>query len=146
MATERELRTLCFDFDGVINSYKSGWNANDVTDLPDKPVWHTFKMMHLYVQHNFILAVFSGRSQIPRGIGAMQDYIGYWDDIYRENVDLFVDDSKRQNLSPIIDSMFFPENKPGALIYFDDKGFRFNGKNLPSIEELLQLSIPWHKE
>ena len=120
-------KTICIDFDGVIHSYISGWQGADV--IPDPPVEGAIEALYLY-NHYFHVAIYSSRSGQEGGIQAMRAYIDKHDN---QNYDY-----------RIVDKLQFPETKPPAMIYIDDRGFRFEGV-FPSVEELEDLFTTWNK-
>lgn len=118
---------LCLDFDGVIHRYNSGWLGPAV--IPDDPVPGAFQFI-LDAQRLFTVAIFSGRSQYPEGRAAMQ----LW---FRKH-------AQAGGYAPTDFELEWPDNKPGAHMYVDDRGFRFNG-HWPTPEELAAMQ-PWHLE
>lgn len=111
---------LCLDFDGVLNSYTSGWSGHD--SIPDPPVPGAIEFLHKAVEH-FEIRIFSARSRDPLGRVAMYEWLKKY------GADLPV--------------KCFPEYKPAAFITIDDRAITFTGQ-FPSIEELLEFK-PWWK-
>lgn len=107
------------DFDGVCNSYKSGFTRED--DLPDPPVDGAPEKMNEYAEH-FSPHIFSARAINERAVKAIQKYLKKW------------------GFPP---HMPVSNRKPHGKIYIDDRGFQFNGV-FPSIEYIRTFQ-PWYK-
>lgn len=111
---------LALDFDGVLNSYKSGFGAADV--LPDPPVEGSVEACYEYAEE-FSLHVHSARCIDEASVRAVQRYLRDWG--YPEGMRV----GRGQ--------------KPQAKVYIDDRGFQFNGK-FPSVDYLVGFK-PWYE-
>lgn len=120
-------KTICVDFDGVINSYTSGWTWRDASGpIPDHPVEGAFPWLIEIIRH-FKVCIYSSRSKVPRGI--------YWMKCW------FI----REGFPPgLLESMEFPSQKPAAHLTIDDRAFRFDGV-FPTADEINNFK-PWHKK
>ena len=116
-------RTLCIDFDGVLHSYTSPWAGADV--IPDAPVPGAFPFLAAAVLR-FRVAVFSARSHQPGGIDAMRRWF-----------------AAHALPDYALDALEFPTEKPQAIVYIDDRGWRFDG-TWPSLDELAAFQ-PWNR-
>jgi len=102
--------TIVLDFDGVINSYTSGWQLgagpmrHAEAWLPDAPTEYAQGAIAKLREH-FTVIVQSTRARTPAG---------------REAMDLWL---KRYGIE--VDGL--TDEKPPALLYVDDRGFRFTG-------------------
>lgn len=93
---------LCFDFDGVIHSFVSGWIEADV--IPDEPVEGIKDLLaRLALTNKYMILVFSSRCGYESGVQAIEDYLRKWN-IHYDKV---------------------CERKPNAAVYIDDLGYRF---------------------
>jgi len=99
---ERSRKTICLDFDGVIHSYKSGWQGEDV--IPDPPI-HKVDVAIRQLRKNYRVVVYSARCRNPEGVAAIQR----WLDKHHIQVD---------------DVCF---HKPPAFVYVDDRAVPFSG-------------------
>jgi hypothetical protein len=137
-------RLICVDFDRVIHSDESspadwykpvGNNGDwDATLTPDPPVkdirtgessilW----MKKILAGNDFNIAIFSCRNTMPGGITAIQGWL------------------LRQGMSvEDIAEIEFPQKKPVAHLYIDDRAFRFEGW-FPTIEEMKAMKS-WNKK
>ena len=122
-AVEAQRRTLCVDFDGVLHSYTSPWAGADV--IPDAPVPGAFPFLAAAVLR-FRVAVFSARSHQPGGIDAMRQWF-----------------AAHALPDYALDALEFPTEKPQAIVYIDDRGWRFDG-TWPSLDELAAFQ-PWNR-
>ena len=123
---------LCLDFDGVIHSYKSGWQGADV--VPDPPTEGAIDFIREAVDA-FRVAIFSSRTNQPMGVEAMQ----FW---LRSQ---FYKVEEREVADPILDQIEWPREKPPALITIDDRALTFSGNwNDYPIAKLLDFK-PWNK-
>ncbi len=95
-------RTVCLDFDGVIHSYRSGWQGETV--IPDPPL-HRVDEAIAQLRKNFRVVVYSARCRIPAGVQAIRDWLA------RHQIE--VDD--------------VCEHKPPAFVYVDDRAVPFTG-------------------
>ncbi len=99
----KEQETICFDFDGVINSYASGWLG--AKNIPDPPVEGCREAIKEIRDKGYRVIVQSVRATDEDGWIAISDYL---------------------NLHDIkVDGIC--GEKPVARLYIDDRGFRFNG-------------------
>lgn len=114
---------ISLDFDGVCNSYKSGFVAID--DIPDPPVTGSLEFIRKALDDGFKVYIFSTRNRDDQGKRA----------IYKWFVEHGLEDSYLNQLS-------FPEEKPIAKVYIDDRAWEFNGE-FPELEEIDQFR-PWH--
>jgi hypothetical protein len=119
-------KLFCFDFDGVIHSYTSGWNG--ISNLPDLPVVGSKAFLEtLVLTKNAKVVIYSCRNRYLRGRRAMKKYL-----------------VEQVGLSPVIANQIkFPWFKPVAVAYIDDRGFLFEGR-FPAIETLLNFK-PWNQ-
>lgn len=116
------MRTICIDFDGVIHSYTSGWQGHE--NIPDPPVPGALDFIRAAQSIGGVEVVIqSTRAAKPEGLFAIEKYL------HENGLDP----------RPVITA-----EKPPALIYIDDRGFRFEG-TWPAIEDLLAMQ-PWNKE
>jgi hypothetical protein len=132
---------LCFDFDGVIHSYTSGWQHADF--IPDPPVPGAFIFMLAALEH-FDVKIFSSRSHQEGGIRAMMVWVEYW-----ARKELPNDEESKYAANQIINGIAwrkeaFPKEKPPAFVTLDDRALTFDGV-WPDIETLKQFK-PWNKK
>jgi len=117
---------LCLDFDGVIHSYKSGWQG--ATVIPDPPVPGVFEWMEAALVY-FDIHIFSSRSDTAEGRLAIQDYIG------------------RHAKGTLASRLIYAESKPHAFLSIDDRAIQFSGRwsDLQYDPEKLRKFEPWYK-
>lgn len=96
-------KTVVFDFDGVINSYKSGWKGPTI--IPDEPVEGIKEVIAKLRELNYEVVVVSTRCAAPKGIRAIYAYLNK----YGIEVDKVL------------------KEKPPAAVYIDDRAICFNG-------------------
>ncbi len=133
---------LCLDFDGVINSYKSGWIEHDF--IPDPPVPGVMQFLAEAIKH-FDVKIYSSRSnsKYTGGVRAMMMYIQYW--AKRELPNTEPDYTANAVINAICyNKEAWPQEKPPAFVTIDDRALTFNGV-FPSIEEIQNFK-PWNKK
>ena len=96
-------KTVVFDFDGVIHSYKSGWQGAGV--IPDPVVPGISDAIDDLRIDGYRVVVVSTRCSSPEGLMAVTDYLA-------------------QN-KIIVDDVL--AEKPPAICYIDDRAIRFDG-------------------
>ena len=129
---------LCLDFDGVINSYISGWRGADF--IPDPPVDGAMAFLVEAVNH-FEVVIFSSRSHQEGGITAMKNWVDFWLD-KEFGWDKGADVVARANV--VRNNVTYPLEKPAAFVTIDDRAIQFDG-TWPSFDELRDFK-PWNKK
>lgn len=94
---------ICFDFDGVIHSYTSGWQGNNVAE--DPPVPGIIEVMQKVEQWGFRIYICSSRCLTSTGLETVQNYCDKYGVPYYD-------------ITPY---------KPAAKIYVDDRAICFDG-------------------
>ena len=121
--TKTDKGSVAIDFDGVINSYKSGFVAVD--NIPDPPVPGVFERIYEYLDHGFKVHIFSTRNESAAGVLAI---LGWLD---------------KHGMPPDrLSQLHISSSKPIAKLYIDDRGYQFTGE-LPSVEYIENFK-PWH--
>jgi len=114
--------TIAVDCDGVLHSYVSGWQGADV--LPDEPVPGAIAWLER-VTKDFEVAIHSTRCRSVGGRWAIEGWL------------------REHGLSDeALSHVHYPPYKPAALIYVDDRGYRFDGRNFPSVDAIWAAK-PW---
>lgn len=104
-------KTVVFDFDGVIHSYKSGWKgATIITDEPVEGIKETIDTL----REDFKVVIVSTRCFQEGGIAAINAWL--------EKYKIVVDDVLGE--------------KPPAIVYVDDRAICFNGKTEGLVNEI----------
>ena len=111
---------VCFDFDGVIHSYVSGFLGDEV--IPDAPVPGIREVIDQLHDAGYTVVVLSSRSASREGRQAMWDWFRKW------NLD--------------IDEIY--ATKPPARCYIDDRAVRFDG-DTSKLFETIDNFEPWWK-
>ncbi len=115
--------TVAVDFDGVLHSYSSPW-VNHWT-IPDPPVEGAIEWLH-EVAKKFDIVVHTTRGATPEGVAAVRRWLtrhGFDDGLVRAVTD----------------------RKIAALVYIDDRGFRFGGPGtFPTVQQIHDMR-PWNK-
>jgi hypothetical protein len=127
--------TISVDFDGVLHAYTSGWKGASV--IPDGPVpgaiqWLCDLADPLRGEDAMRIVVCSARARRPWGWWAVRAWL------------------KREILAckgsgwghDIFDSISVTAIKPAAIVYVDDRAWRFDGRTFPSAEQL-RAHRPW---
>lgn len=130
---------ICVDFDGVINSYKSGWEGIDVISDDPVPGAIEWLMQHLPTPEPICamaepykgpeVQIYSSRSKDAKGVTAMKAWL------------------LKHGLHPAYlseDILKFPTQKPAAFLTIDDRAICFEGR-FPTSEEMLAFK-PWNKK
>lgn len=116
---------VCVDFDGVIHSYKSGWQG--ATEIPDPPVDGAIEWLEKMVRDDrFDMCIYSSRSKENGARTAILKWLK----------DNGMSDMGRDRLQ-------LPEKKPAAFITIDDRCICFDGK-FPSANTIENFK-PWYK-
>ena len=97
--------TICLDFDGVIAEYGN--------EKQGHPVFGAITGMDNLIKAGWWIDVYSGRSVTPEGIESLRDW-------FRENALPLKTACDNGTIS-------FPDHKPTAKIYVDDRGWHFTG-------------------
>lgn len=131
---------IALDFDGVIHSYKSGWQG--ARNIPDPPVegaieWiNDFLFVHCTLPDNVCammeegdceLAIFSSRSRYFGGRRAVKKWL------VKHGLD-----------ARLLEAIRFPLFKPASHVLLDDRAVTFTGQ-FPDPQELIGF-VPWHKK
>lgn len=118
MTTEKEMGIICFDFDGVIHSYSSGWLGIDI--IPDKPVEGIKEEIQRIRDSGYKVHVFSARCREEKGVAAITKYLD------KHNI--------------VVDEV--SKNKPPAIVSIDDRVICFDGE-VEGLKEKIDNFIPW---
>lgn len=115
-------KTICLDFDGVCNTYTE-WKGEDELFLPRDGL---FNFIITLCENNKKVAIFSTRPA---------DKLEKW----------FVDYFKDRAVAFIASgNLYFPDKKPPAECYIDDRGITFNGTfDDHLISEVLNFKTYW---
>lgn len=115
---------IAVDFDGVINSYESGWLGENTEDqIPDLPVPGAIAFLQQLLENEEInVVIFTARASTLKGKLAIHLWLAKHGMSSTPNV---------------------THEKPPAVVYLDDRGWRFDG-TFPTVEELLSLKT-WNK-
>lgn len=124
MSTEQFKKNISIDFDGVIHAHTSPWTT--ALEINDGPVEGAFEFIRNAVRAGYGVHIHTARAN-DQGV---ERAIVEW--LLSHGLEFFYVD--RLNISPL---------KKGALIYIDDRGWRFEGK-FPSFEQIETLK-PWNK-
>ena len=100
---ERSIKTVCLDFDGVIHSYRSGWQGAET--IPDPPI-HGVREAIEHLRRTYRVVIHSARSQTAEGRAAMQRWLD------KNNIE--------------VDEIC--AHKPPAFVYVDDRAIPFTGE------------------
>ena len=109
------IKTICFDFDGVIHSYISGWQGAE--NIPDAPVKGIKEVIDKLRETGNRVVVQSSRAQTEAGKQAIIKYLN------KNNI--IVDDVTSQ--------------KPAAFVYIDDRGLSFSGNTDGLFEAIINF-------
>lgn len=115
------MKTVVFDFDGVIHSYKSGWQGADV--IPDPVVPGIKESIDEIRNAGYKVVVVSTRCATESGMAAIFAYL--------EKNSIKVDDVSAE--------------KPPAVVYIDDRAICFDG-NAKTLLGKIEGFQPWYKE
>lgn len=107
-------KTICFDFDGVINSYKSGWCGED--NIPDPPVDGIAEVIRTLSDMGYEIAIYSTRLKSWKGTLAVANYID------------------KMGISQYVKK--FSCEKPPAVAYVDDRAICFDGNTDGLVEKI----------
>lgn len=113
-------RTVVFDFDGVIHSYKRGWKG--ITEIPDEPVDGIKEAIAVIRKAGYEVVVVSTRCNEPAGKAAINKYL--------KEHEIIVDDIK--------------DHKPPAICYIDDRAICFDGHPETLLNKIKTFK-PWNK-
>lgn len=106
------MAAVCFDFDGVIHSYKSGWNGCDV--IPDPPVEGIKEVIDDLKDEGYTIVIQSTRCIEYAGRVAIAEYC--------KKHGIYYD--------------LISATKPPAVVYVDDRGLKFDGKTEGLVEQI----------
>ena len=127
-------KTICVDFDGVIHGYDSGWKGADVA--PDLPVTGAIEGLHRLCDDPEIeVAIYSSRSGRDGGITVMKLWLDFHEGYPK------IEGSR----PPLSERCVFPESKPPAIVYIDDRAIQFDG-DWSKITPDLKNFVPWNKK
>lgn len=104
----------CFDFDGVINSYKSGFQKGPITDPPVEGIEEVLKGLY---ESGWKVVVFTTRALTDEGAGQVWNYL------------------KQNGLVRYIYDV--TAIKPPARVYVDDRAINFDGNTTSLLRDIL---------
>jgi hypothetical protein len=123
--------TISVDFDGVLHAYTSGWKGASV--IPDGPVPGAIRWL-VELTEQFDVVVCSARASRPWGWWAIKRWL-------REQImEHFGCDMVHGD--DCYGSIRVTSRKPAAIVYVDDRAWRFDGKHFPNSIEL-RCHRPW---
>ncbi len=121
--SEGKKGTVAIDFDGVINSYKSGFVATD--QIPDPPVDGAFEFIEMLLNEGFEVNIYSTRNAWTNGREAIRSWC-----------------LEHGMSKETLEKIYLPADKPIAKVYIDDRAWTFDGI-WPDVREI-EYFKPWH--
>jgi len=100
--------TVCLDFDGVLHRYADGWTGAKPEDGVVEGAQEFVSWLHIA---GYRVAVSSSRARDPEGLASISEWLS------RHGMMGFISE-----ITP---------SKPPAVLYVDDRGFRFQGDFAP---------------
>jgi len=119
---KKKNKTLCFDFDGVIHSYVSGWKCAAVAN--DEPVKGIKELIDKLIKIGYRIVIFSSRCQSGDGICCIIDYCMKYKIMFHE----------------------IAAFKPPCYLTIDDRALCFNGNEIDSLIDKIESFVPWYKK
>jgi hypothetical protein len=117
---------ICFDFDGVLHSYESGWQS--AKNIPDGPVKGAIPFLTAMVlAGKYSVSIYSARSAQKGGIIAMKEWL------VKHGLD-----------KDVLEDIDFPLAKPPAFLTIDDRVICFDGDFSTLYPKILGFK-PWNK-
>lgn len=117
-------RSVCVDFDGTLTPSAKPFVAAAL--IEEEPTPGAVEWFNSLVKAGMFVTVYTCRANNPEGAAAIRDWLlakGFL----------------------VSSCVWIAASKPHCDVYVDDKAWRFDGKNFPSIEQINRL-IPWYKE
>lgn len=108
-------RTVAFDFDGVIHSYKSGWQGADI--IPDEPVPGIKNIIDDLTSMGYEVVIYSTRCNTQNGVEAVKRWLSKY------NIKVF---------DVCCD-------KPPAICYIDDRAIHFDGNTETLVDQITRF-------
>lgn len=118
-------QTICLDFDGVLHSYTSGWNGPVPTDPPTEGAQ---AFVFALRDHGYDVVIQTTRANTAQGLMATVEWL---------------------KVHGFPDNLDVTHEKVPALLYVDDRGYRFEGDFGAVLKFALGNKQPWnsrHKE
>lgn len=115
------MKTVVFDFDGVIHSYKSGWQGIDV--IPDEPVEGIGTAIDSIRNKGYKVVIVSTRCSTEEGKLAIAEWLNKYN--------IVVDDVVAE--------------KPPAIVYVDDRAITFDG-DCNTLLDKIESFKPWYNK
>ena len=115
-------KTLCFDFDGVIHSYVTGWHG--INSAWDPPVTGIGEVIQQLRKEGFHIVVHSARCRQPSGVQTIKNYL------------------ERHNI--VVDEVV--DYKPPAIVTVDDRVICFDPRDLHTLVNRIKEFTPWNKK
>ena len=162
---KKEKPILLLDFDGVLNSYSSGWKGARV--IPDPPVPGALEFIVEAIEH-FQVCIYSARSRHVGGKRAMKKWLRKhyiemalpWGSADYKYIDFFENpffdwtcetafadpwpDAVRYATRRLLKEIKFPTKKPPAFLTIDDRAICFTGE-FPDTADLMEFK-PWYED
>lgn len=134
--------TVAVDFDGVIHSYMTPWKGAHI--IPDPPVLGVLDWLTV-IAKRFHVAIHSTRCATPEGCEAVRAYLKSEHQTVYSPARKLVIPCFHPGLGGLVDSFDCTHEKVAALVYIDDRAYRFDGTNLPTAHEIHTTLRPWNK-
>lgn len=122
--------TVAVDFDGVLHAYDSPW-VNHHT-IPDGPVPGAIEWLS-EIARSFDVVIFTTRGKTWRGRMAVLKWL------WKHGVSW----PEAETWSDL--PFKVTDRKPAALVYVDDRAWRFNGPEDFPTAEMVHAARPWNK-
>lgn len=134
---KRKKYSIAVDFDGVIHQYTTKQGQTwDPTFIPDPPMPGAFEWLEVMIEH-FNVVIYSARLT-PRG-ETEADWADAQDALTAMKGWFLLQGMKGCQLGKL--TFWQNPGKPTALVYIDDRGYRFQGE-FPDKQEIYRLR-PW---
>lgn len=120
--SEKRRFTVAVDCDGVLHSYTTPWSA--AKDIPDPPVAGAIDWLNGIHRH-FDVVIHTTRGDQEGGNEAVMMWL--------------------RNNGFTGPDLLVTSRKIPALVYIDDRAYRFEGDNFPTAQQIHQAK-PWNKK